>query len=43
MIVKIKIMKPQNTTKCASPGIVHFSSFRCPNTSVACTSASRSG
>ena len=43
MIVKIKMMKPQNVTKCASPGTVHFSSFRCPNTSLACTSASRAG
>ena len=41
MIVKIKMMKPQNVTKCAAPGTVHFSSFRWPNTSSAWTSTSR--
>ncbi len=33
MIVRIRMMKPQNVAKCAIPGTVHFSSFRCPNTS----------
>ena len=36
-------MKPQNVAACAAPGTVHFSSFRCPITSVSCVSASRPG
>ena len=31
-------MKPQNVAACAAPGTVHFSSLRCPMTSVACAS-----
>ena len=34
MIVKSRTMKPQNAAACAAPGTVHFSSFRCPTTSV---------
>ena len=34
MIVSSKIVKPQNVRKCAVPGTVHFSSLRCPRTSV---------
>ena len=36
-------MKPQNVRKWAIPGTDHLSSLRCPNTSVACVSASRPG
>ena len=34
-IVAPRMTKPQKTAKCAAPGTVHFSSLRCPNTSVA--------
>ncbi len=43
MIVSSRMMKPQNTMACAMPGTVHWSSLRCPNTSVTCVSASRPG
>jgi hypothetical protein len=43
IIVSSSTMKPQNTAACAAPGMLHFSSFRCPTTSVSCTSASRPG
>jgi len=43
MIVSSKMVKPQNVRKCATPGTVHFSSLRCPSTSVASTPASRPG
>ncbi len=43
MIVSSSTMKPQNVAACAIPGTVHFSSFRCPITSVSCVSASRPG
>ena len=36
-------MKPQNVSACATPGTVHFSSLRCPITSVACVATSRPG
>ena len=32
-IVSTRTRKPQNTARCASPGAVHVSSFRCPATS----------
>ena len=34
MIVSSSTMKPQKVAACAAPGTDHFSSFRCPNTSV---------
>ena len=34
MIVSSKTVKPQNVRACAMPGTVHFSSLRCPITSV---------
>ena len=34
MIVSSKMMKPQNVAACAAPGTDHFSSLRCPTTSV---------
>ncbi len=34
MIVAVRIRKPQKTAKCAAPGTLHFSSLRCPATSV---------
>ena len=43
MIVKTRMRKPQNVAACAAPGTVHFSSFRCPTTSVSWVSASRPG
>ena len=43
MIVSSSTMKPQNVAACAAPGTDHFSSLRCPITSVACTPASRPG
>ena len=43
MIVSSKTMKPQKVAACAAPGTVHFSSLRCPMTSVASTPASRPG
>ena len=43
MIVNSRMMKPQNVAACAAPGTVHFSSFRCPITSVSWVSASRPG
>ena len=43
MIVSSRMMKPQNVRKWAMPGTDHWSSLRCPNTSVACVSASRPG
>jgi len=36
MIVSSSTMKPQNVAACAAPGTVHFSSLRCPMTSVSC-------
>ena len=38
MIVRIRTMKPHIANTCAVPGTVHFSSFFCPSTSVACVS-----
>jgi hypothetical protein len=43
MIVSSKAMNPQNTAACAAPGTDHFSSFRCPITSVSWVFASRAG
>ena len=43
MIVSNSTMKPQNVSACAAPGTVHFSSLRCPTTSVAWVSTSRPG
>ena len=43
MIVSSKTVKPQNVAACAAPGTVHFSSLRCPITSVASVRASRPG
>ena len=43
MIVSSRTMKPQNVAACAIPGTVHFSSLRCPITSVACDSRSVPG
>ena len=43
MIVSSSTRKPQKVAACAIPGTVHFSSFRCPITSVSCVSASRPG
>ena len=43
MIVSSKTVKPQNVAACAAPGTVHFSSLRCPITSVASVWASRPG
>ncbi len=43
MIVSSKIVKPQNVRKCAVPGTVHFSSLRCPSTSVVSTPRSVPG
>ena len=43
MIVKIKTRKPQNVAACAAPGTVHFSSLRCPITSVSWVSVSWPG
>ena len=43
MIVSSKNVKPQNVSACATPGTVHFSSLRCPTTSVVSTAASRPG
>ncbi len=40
-IVAPRITNPQNTAKCAAPGTLHFSSLRCPKTSVA--TAQRAG
>jgi hypothetical protein len=34
MIVSSSTRKPQNVAACAAPGTDHFSSFRCPTTSV---------
>ena len=36
MIVSSKTMKPQKVAAWAAPGTDHFSSFRCPMTSVSC-------
>jgi hypothetical protein len=43
MMVRTRMMNPQNVRKWATPGTDHFSSLRCPKTSLACTSASRAG
>ena len=43
MIVSTSTMKPQKVAACAIPGTVHFSSLRCPTTSVSCASASVPG
>ena len=43
MIVSSSTMKPQNVAACAAPGTLHFSSFRCPMTSVSCVPASPPG
>ena len=43
MIVSSSTVNPQNVRACATPGTVHFSSLRCPITSVASTAASRPG
>src|SRR3984957_10572643 len=43
MIVSSSTRKPQNVAACAAPGTVHFSSLRCPITSVSWVSASRPG
>ena len=43
MMVSTSTMKPQNVAACAAPGTVHFSSLRCPITSVASVAASRPG
>ena len=43
MIVSSRTMKPQNVRACATPGTVHFSSLRCPTTSVASVATSRPG
>ena len=36
MIVSSSTMNPQNVAACAAPGMLHFSSFRCPITSLSC-------
>src|SRR5580692_3218943 len=36
MIVSSSTIKPQNVAACAAPGTLHFSSLRCPMTSVSC-------
>ena len=36
MIVSSRTMNPQNVAACAAPGTDHFSSLRCPMTSVSC-------
>ena len=43
MIVSSSTVKPQNVSACAAPGTVHFSSLRCPITSVVSVSTSRPG
>ena len=43
MIVSSKTVKPQNVRACATPGTVHFSSLRCPITSMASVATSRPG
>ncbi len=43
MIVSSRTMKPQNVAACAAPGTVHWSSFRCPTTSVSWVSTSPPG
>ena len=43
MIVSSRTMNPQNVAAWAAPGTVHFSSLRCPITSVSWVSASRRG
>ena len=43
MIVSSSTMKPQNVAACAAPGTDHFSSFRCPTTSVSWVSTSLPG
>ena len=43
MIVSSKKVKPQNVRACATPGTVHFSSLRCPITSVVSVATSRAG
>ena len=43
MIVSSKTVKPQNVRACATPGTVHFSSLRCPTTSVASVATSLPG
>ena len=43
MIVSSSTMKPQKVAAWAAPGTVHFSSLRCPMTSVSWVSASRPG
>ena len=43
MIVSSSTVKPQNVRACATPGTVHFSSLRCPITSVASVATSRPG
>ena len=43
MIVSSSTMKPQNVAAWAAPGTDHFSSLRCPTTSVSWVSASRPG
>jgi hypothetical protein len=40
MIVSSKTMKPQKVAAWAAPGTDHFSSFRCPMTSVSCVRTS---
>ena len=42
-MVRNRMMKPQNVRKCAVPGTDHFSSLRCPSTSVTSVPASRAG
>ncbi len=41
MIVSSRIVKPHIVKKWATPGMVHFKSFRCPATSVSSASALR--
>ena len=43
MIVSSKTVKPQNVGACAVPGTVHFSSLRCPITSVVSVATSLPG
>ena len=43
MIVSSNTVKPQNVRACATPGTVHFSSLRCPITSMASAATSRPG
>ena len=43
MMVRIKTMKPQKVSACATPGTVHWSSLRCPITWVTCVSAPSAG